>query len=58
MAHNRQTDHSTRTRIDALCLLEDIPRAPAQLEVRVSQNAKALLAVKKKTPRSKTLERF
>jgi hypothetical protein len=48
MVNGRQADHSTRTRIDAFGLLEDIPPGPARLDVGVSPNARALLAVKKK----------
>src|SRR6516165_1181818 len=32
MVSGRQADHSTCTRIDAFCLLEDIPPAPARLD--------------------------
>jgi hypothetical protein len=58
MVNGRKTDHSTHTRIDAFDLPEDIRPAPARLDVTAQQNARALLAVKKKELCTKTLERF
>jgi hypothetical protein len=48
MVNGRQADHSTRTRVDDFCLLEDIHPAPAQLDLVVKQNARVLLAVQEK----------
>jgi hypothetical protein len=46
MVSGRQADHSTRTRIDAFCLLEDIPPAPARLDASHKMPDPFLLSMK------------
>ena len=58
MVNGPQADHSTRTRIDDFCLLEDIHPAPLNWMLLSNKMPERFLLFKKKTAVHKTLERF